>query len=81
MTDGSIAHSADRAAERTARTDFDWDDPFLLEEQLTEEERLIRDTARAYAQEKLLPRVIEAYARRRPTPRSSARWARSACSA
>ena len=40
---------------------FKWDDPFLLEDQLTEEERLIRDTARAYAQEKLLPRVIEAY--------------------
>ena len=40
---------------------FAWDDPFLLDEQLTEDERLIRDTARAYAQEKLLPRVIEAY--------------------
>jgi len=40
---------------------FEWDDPFLLEDQLTEEERAIRDTARAYAQEKLLPRVIEAY--------------------
>jgi glutaryl-CoA dehydrogenase len=40
---------------------FAWDDPFLLEDQLTEEERAIRDTARAYAQEKLLPRVIEAY--------------------
>ncbi len=41
---------------------FKWDDPFLLEDQLTEDERLIRDTARAYAQEKLQPRVIEAYA-------------------
>src|SRR5690606_3544117 len=41
---------------------FRWDDPLLLEEQLAEDERLIRDTARAYAQEKLLPRVIEAYA-------------------
>jgi glutaryl-CoA dehydrogenase len=40
---------------------FRWDDPFLLEEQLLEDERLIRDTARAYAQDKLLPRVIEAY--------------------
>ena len=35
---------------------FSWDDPFLLDDQLTEEERLIRDTARDYAQEKLLPR-------------------------
>ena len=39
---------------------FDWLDPFLLDEQLTEEERLIRNTARDYAQEKLLPRVIDA---------------------
>lgn len=40
---------------------FQWDDPFLFDEQLTEDERLIRDTARAFAQEKLLPRVSEAY--------------------
>jgi glutaryl-CoA dehydrogenase len=40
---------------------FRWDDPLCFEDQLTEDERLIRDTARAYAQEKLLPRVIEAY--------------------
>src|SRR5918998_737077 len=40
---------------------FNWEDPFLLEQQLTDDERMIRDTARAYAQEKLLPRVIEAY--------------------
>jgi len=42
---------------------FVWDDPFLLEDQLSEEERMIRDTARAYAQEKLQPRVIEAFAK------------------
>jgi glutaryl-CoA dehydrogenase len=40
---------------------FQWEDPFLLEDQLTEDERAIRDTARAYAQDKLAPRVIEAY--------------------
>ena len=40
---------------------FDWKDPFRLDEQLTEEERLVRDTARQYAREKLLPRVREAY--------------------
>ncbi|CAN7292930.1 acyl-CoA dehydrogenase [Pararhizobium sp. LjRoot238] len=44
-----------------ARQEFQWDDPFLLEDQLSEDERMIRDTARAYAQEKLQPRVIEAY--------------------
>ena len=41
---------------------FQWDDAFLLDDQLTEDERMIRDTARAYAQEKLQPRVLEAYA-------------------
>ncbi|KRE08927.1 acyl-CoA dehydrogenase [Bosea sp. Root670] len=40
---------------------FTWDDAYLLDEQLNEDERLIRDTARAYAQEKLAPRVTEAY--------------------
>ena len=40
---------------------FDWQDPFHLDAQLTEEERLVRDTARAYAQQKLLPRVTSAY--------------------
>ena len=44
-------------AERAA---FVWDDPFLLEEQLTEEERLARDAARAYAHERLMPRALEA---------------------
>ena len=40
---------------------FDWQDPFRMEDQLTEEERMLRDAARAYAQEKLQPRVIAAY--------------------
>ena len=39
---------------------FNWSDPFFLDEQLSEDERLIRNTARDYAQQKLLPRVIEA---------------------
>jgi glutaryl-CoA dehydrogenase len=38
-----------------------WDDLLLLDDQLTEEERLVRDTARDYAQEKLMPRVVSAY--------------------
>ena len=41
---------------------FNWDDPFFLEQQLNEEERMMRDAARTFAQEKLQPRVIEAYA-------------------
>jgi glutaryl-CoA dehydrogenase len=43
-----------------AKAMFRWDDPFLLEDQLSEEERMVRDSARAYCQEKLLPRVLEA---------------------
>ena len=42
------------------KTSFDWADPLLLEEALTEEERMVRDSARAYCQEKLFPRVLEA---------------------
>ena len=41
---------------------FDWEDPFRLNDQLTEDERMIRDSAQAYAQEKLQPRVIDAFA-------------------
>ena len=40
---------------------FDWADPFDLDHQLTDEERMVRDTAHSYAQEKLQPRVTEAY--------------------
>jgi glutaryl-CoA dehydrogenase len=40
---------------------YDWADPFMLEDQLTEDERLTRDSARAFAHEKLQPRVINAY--------------------
>lgn len=47
---------------------FDWKDPFLFEELLTEEERMIRDTARQYCQEKLLPRVRDAYRREYTDP-------------
>ncbi|MGE5145991.1 MAG: acyl-CoA dehydrogenase, partial [Candidatus Eiseniibacteriota bacterium] len=39
---------------------FTWEDPLLLEEELTEDERLVRDSARAYCQEKLMPRVLMA---------------------
>ena len=47
----------------SAGSAFQWDDPLLLEDQLGEEEVMIRDTARAYAQEKLAPRIREAYAK------------------
>ena len=40
---------------------FNWEDPFDLDHQLTDDERLVRDTAEAYSQEKLQPRVTSAY--------------------
>jgi glutaryl-CoA dehydrogenase len=40
---------------------FQWDDPLLLDEQLTGDERMVRDAARAYAQDKLMPRVRDAF--------------------
>ncbi len=50
---------------RPALGHFDWEDPLLLAGELSSEEILIRDTARDYAQSKLLPRVISAYAEER----------------
>jgi len=50
------------------KTRFAWDDPLLFSEQLTEEERMVRDTAYAYAQEKLLPRVTDAFRHERSDP-------------
>lgn len=44
----------------THRTPFQWSDPLLLEDQLTDEERMVRDTARDYAEGRLQPRVLEA---------------------
>ncbi|WP_069298286.1 acyl-CoA dehydrogenase [Neptunicoccus sediminis] len=47
---------------------FNWEDPFALETQLNEEERMLRDAAKAYAQDKLQPRVIEAYREEKTDP-------------
>jgi glutaryl-CoA dehydrogenase len=61
MTHPTAAASAPAAG-------FDWRDPFLLEDQLTDEERLVRDTARSFAQKQLLPRVIDDYLEERTNP-------------
>ena len=45
----------------STRPAFNWSDPLLLDEQLHEEERMVRDAAQAYAQDKLMPRVVEAF--------------------
>ena len=44
-----------------AEASFNWEDPLLLESQLTDEERMVRDAARAYCQDKLAPRVLEGF--------------------
>jgi glutaryl-CoA dehydrogenase len=44
-----------------SRASFNWADPFDIESQLSEDERQVRDTARDYAQDKLMPRVLDAY--------------------
>ena len=49
-----------KSSRSTAAPRFDWSDPLLLETALTEEERMIRDTARDYAQNALMPRILEA---------------------
>nr|WP_199797206.1 acyl-CoA dehydrogenase [Erythrobacter sp. QSSC1-22B] len=47
---------------------FAWDDPFQIDDQLTEEERMIRDAARGFAQSELQPRVIEAFSKETDAP-------------
>ena len=49
------------APERKAKAQFSWSDPLLLDEQLTQDERMVRDAANAYCQKKLGPRVLEAF--------------------
>ncbi|HEX8666015.1 MAG TPA: acyl-CoA dehydrogenase [Beijerinckiaceae bacterium] len=55
--------------DKPAQAEFRWDDPLLLDDELTDDERMIRDAARQYAQGRLMPRVIEAY-REEKTDRS-----------
>ena len=52
----------------TQMADFVWEDPFLLEDQLSEEERMIRDSAKAMAEAELLPRVNDAYLEEKTDP-------------
>jgi glutaryl-CoA dehydrogenase len=50
-----------REKSRAREPEFNWEDPLNLEGELSEEERMVRDTARGYAQDKLMPRVLTAY--------------------
>jgi len=61
MVDAAIKlHDAGEAIKKASES-FDWTDPLGLESLLTEEERLVRDTARDYAKDRLMPRVLKAY--------------------
>ena len=51
-----------------AHASFQWDDPFLLDQQLTEDERMVREAAAAYCQERLQPRVLEAFRHEKTDP-------------
>jgi glutaryl-CoA dehydrogenase len=55
------AQAALKQAHQPAVSDFNWEDPLDLEGQLTDEERMIRDSARAFAQDKLMPRIKDAF--------------------
>ncbi len=57
-----------RAKDAPDLGNFDWSDPFRLEGQLSEDERMMRDAARSYAQEKLQPRVTQAFAEETTEP-------------
>ncbi len=52
----------------SSRASFQWDDAFLLDDQLTDEERMVRQSAHDYAQGKLLPRVLEAFREEKTDP-------------
>ena len=54
----SAPHPSAPSGQPSSRPLFVWDDPLLLDDQLSEEERMVRDTARDYAQEKLMPRIL-----------------------
>jgi glutaryl-CoA dehydrogenase len=65
--DNHCMNAPDRLASKTEPV-FNWPDPLFLDEQLREEERMVRDAARAYAQDKLMPRVTEAFRHEKSDP-------------
>ncbi|MBI1216398.1 MAG: acyl-CoA dehydrogenase, partial [Alphaproteobacteria bacterium] len=55
-----MTHDTTKQDKSKLKPAFKWEDPLHLDDQLTDEERMIRDSARDYAQDKLMPRVLEA---------------------
>ncbi len=64
----TLAEQREMLSVRIKDAAFKWDDPLDLDGELTEEERLVRDTARGYAQDKLFPRVVDAFRNERYDP-------------
>ena len=75
-----MTHAMTPETARAKPASFVWDDPFLLDEELSEEERMIRDSARDYAQDRLARACSRRTGTRSSTGRSCARWGRLACS-
>ena len=63
-----LAEKRENKAQPIKDASFNWEDPLDLEGELSEEERMVRDTARQYAQEQLFPRVLSAYREERYDP-------------
>ncbi len=68
MNDADLVDAPPSAKEAPNLGRFEWADPLLLEDQLTEDERMLRDAARSYAQDKLQTHVIEAFREERANP-------------
>lgn len=58
---GAVATAAAPVAAKADKPNFSWEDPLLFDGQLSEDERMIRDAARAFCDEKLMPRILEAH--------------------
>src|SRR5437868_1257550 len=65
--DGDVRMNAP-AKQKTAKPQFAWHDPLLLDQQLTEQERMVRDAAQAYCRDKLQPRILEAFRHEKTDP-------------
>jgi len=61
LTQGAAKKSIHRTTRNMSKASFNWEDPLLLDTQLTEEERMVRDAAAEYAQGRLMPRILDAY--------------------
>ena len=62
-----------------AHAAFNWQDPFLLDSQLSDDERMVREAAAAYCQDKLQPRVVQAFRNETTDATSFVKWVSSAC--